>query len=112
MSKLNGDILYLILKELQDNKLTLYSYLTVNKTWCETIIPILWRDPWKYLKNEKKHLLLSVIISHLSDESRNNLSFHLKFLTKKPLFNYITFCKHLNLIKLNEMVNIYYNEPE
>ena len=54
MSKLNSrdSILYLIFKELQDEK-TLFSYLRVNKTWCETIIPILWKDPWKYLKGKK-----------------------------------------------------------
>ena len=71
MSKLNSDVLYLIFKELQDDKKTFLSCLTVNKIWCETIIPILWRNPWKYLKGKK--LLLNVIISCLSDESRNNL---------------------------------------
>src|SRR6266542_543601 len=110
----NRDILYLTLKELQNDKKALFSCLTVNKTWCEIIIPILWRDPWKYLKEKK--LLLNVIISHLSDESRNNLksqgvNFPI-YPYQRPLFNYISFCKHLNLNILNEMINIVYDNDK
>src|SRR6266516_1455151 len=108
MSKLNGDVLYLIFEELQDDKETLYSCISINKTWCETIIPILWRNPWKYyLKGKKKKSLLNVIISHLQDELKKNLKKSLKnkkidFFTnsyqRSLLFDYISFCKHLNLI--------------
>src|SRR5437016_4280899 len=111
MSKLNRDILYLMFKELQDDKKTLFSCLTVNKTWCETIVPIIWRDPWKYLKG-KKLLLFNIIISHLSDESKNNLKTKgVNSLTKfyqRPLFNYISFCKHLNLNNLNDTIDYLY----
>ena len=72
MSRLNQDVLYFIIEELKDDKQTLFSCILVNKTWCETIIPILWRDPWKSLKKEKEKSLLNVIISHLLDESRKN----------------------------------------
>ncbi|RIA92269.1 hypothetical protein C1645_874901 [Glomus cerebriforme] len=107
MSKLNSDILYLIFKELQNDKNTLYSCLSVNKTWCEIIIPILWKNPWKYLKEGNEILLLDVIISHLSDESKNNLGQHFNFLInsyQKPLFNYIRFCKHLNIKAINWII--------
>src|SRR5581483_7431120 len=97
MSKLNNDILYLITKELQNDNKTLYSCLTVNKSWCEIIIPILWKDPWKAVKYKKK-LLLNIIISHLPKESKNNLRsqriYPWKILYQRPLFNYISFCKH------------------
>ncbi|RIA99782.1 hypothetical protein C1645_811153 [Glomus cerebriforme] len=131
MSKLNGDILYLIFKHFQDNIPTLYSCLLVNKTWCGIIIPILWKNPWKILKFGKEESLLNVIISHLSDEVRNNLIQNIDFLInsyQRPLFNYISFCKHLDfeiieriipysededyeipLIK-NELVNLFINE--
>src|ERR1051325_12234272 len=72
MSKLNRDVLYLILEELLCDHNTLYPY-SVNKTWCEIIIPILWKNPWKHLKKGKEELLLKVILSHLSDESKNGL---------------------------------------
>ncbi|CAG8610245.1 19368_t:CDS:2 [Rhizophagus irregularis] len=113
MFYLNEDVLYLVLKELEDDRKTLYLCLTVNKTWCEIIIPILWKNPWKYLKGnqqKKKLLFINIIISHLSDASRNNLkSLKVDILTNsytKPLFNYVSFCKYLNLRNLNEMFNI------
>ena len=110
MFKLNRDVLYLIFKKLQNDKKTLFSCLTVNKTWCEIIIPILWRDPWKCLEGKESLVLLKVIISHLSDESRDNLKGQgVDFLInpyQRPLFDYISFCRHLNLNNLNEMFNV------
>src|SRR6266498_1962212 len=65
-----------------------------------------------YLKNKKKRLLLKVIISHFSDELKKNLKKHIQnkkndFLTnsyQRPLFDYISFCKHLNLIRIQEII--------
>ncbi|PKC62179.1 hypothetical protein RhiirA1_465498 [Rhizophagus irregularis] len=108
MSELNKDILYLIFEELQDDIKTLYSSLSVNKTWCELIVPILWRNPWKFLTNRSEILLFNVIISHLSDESKNNLMIQdndlFKILLQKPLFNYISFCRHLNLNSIDLII--------
>ncbi|GBB88545.1 hypothetical protein RclHR1_15090004 [Rhizophagus clarus] len=118
MLKLNVDILYLIFKELQYNKNAFLSCLIVNKTWCKMIVPILWKDPWKYMNKEvywkhlkstkSKELLFNVIISHLLEESRNNLKNQgVNILTnvyQRPLFNYISFCKHLNLRILDEII--------
>jgi hypothetical protein len=107
MSNLNRDVLYLIFEQLHDDKKTLFSCLLVNKTWCETTIPILWRNPWKSLKNENETLLLNVIISHLSNVSRNKIGKH-KLLTnsyQKPLFDYISYCRHLNLDEIRKIIN-------
>jgi hypothetical protein len=98
----------LIFKELQHDIKTLFTCLTVNKTWCETIIPILWKNPWKSSLKEKNSLC-NVIISHLSDESRKNLkSQGVDFLTnhyQRPLFNYVNFCRQLNLNNLNKIIS-------
>ncbi|PKY27432.1 hypothetical protein RhiirB3_443147 [Rhizophagus irregularis] len=120
MSKLNRDILYLIFEELQDDIRTLYSSLLVNKTWCEIIVPILWKNPWKYLTDKNDYLLVDVINSHLSEESKNNLIIHgINFFTtfsQKPLFNYFSFCKHLNLSSIDKIINstfkFYYSYSE
>ncbi|GBC03278.1 hypothetical protein RclHR1_05050003 [Rhizophagus clarus] len=109
MSKLNRDVLYSIFEKLKDDKKALYSCLTVNRTWCKIIIPIFWKDPWKQLYTReamKLSSLFDVIISHLSDESRKNISG--KFLKnyKKPLFDYISFCKNLNLSELKRIMNV------
>src|SRR3954465_6171663 len=117
MSKLNRDILYLIVEELQHDKNTLSSCLLVNKFWCEIIIPILWQNPWKYLKKGGEKLLLIVILSHLSDklkEKLKNKGIHfLRNSYKRPLFDYINFCKHLNLNEINSIIiNSIYRESK
>ncbi|GBB93433.1 hypothetical protein RclHR1_02170014 [Rhizophagus clarus] len=107
MLEVNEDILYLIFEELKDDGNTLFSCLLVNKNWFYVIIPILWKNPWKYLK--KNLVLLKVIISHLSEESRNNIEKqNILVLTtsyKKPLFKYLSFCKHLNFETIFNMMN-------
>ncbi|PKK63942.1 hypothetical protein RhiirC2_869524 [Rhizophagus irregularis] len=109
MSKLNGDVLYLILNELRDDKRALHSCLSVNKFWCEIIVPILWKNPWKHLKNgERKNmkLLLDVIILHLSKNSRDDLTQHYNINPyKRPLFDYVSFCRHLNFTLIKIMIN-------
>jgi hypothetical protein len=109
MFKLNRDILYLIFKELQDDKKTLFSCLMINKTWCEMVIPLLWKNPWIYhpagvLDTE----LYGVIISHLSEDSKNKLE--IQGVVERPLVNYINYCKHLNLRCLNNVINTFYEE--
>ncbi|RIA91438.1 hypothetical protein C1645_875422 [Glomus cerebriforme] len=131
MSMLNKDVLLLILEELQYDSKSLYSCLLVNRTWCETAVPILWKNPhWKlkenggdiqYLeekslniqclkeKREKREILqFNVIISHLSNETKENLrnqGINLSTEIQKPLFNYISFCKHLVISKLEEGIS-------
>ncbi|PKY61284.1 hypothetical protein RhiirA4_550909 [Rhizophagus irregularis] len=109
MSVLNRDVLYLIIKELQNDKKALVSCLLVNKMFCETTVPILWENPWKFLTllEKYKKMLLKVIISHLSDESRNNLNKQNLLINsyQRPLFNYIGFCKHLNFDIIQKVIN-------
>lgn len=109
MTILNRDVFYLIIEELRNDKKTLISCLSVNKTFCEITVPILWKNPWKFLKLEKKYkkLLLNVIISHFSDETKNYLRQcdSLIYLYERPLFNYISFCKHLNFEVIRFMIN-------
>ncbi|GBB98584.1 hypothetical protein RclHR1_03270007 [Rhizophagus clarus] len=120
MFRLNRDVLYLIFQEFKDDNRTLYSCLTVNKTWCEIIIPILWKDPWKYLKENYEHrrkkLLLNVITSQLSDELKNNSTNQgINFMTnssQKPFFDYIGLCRHLNLEEIHRIINSVYEQSK
>ena len=114
MSKLNKDVVFLILKELQNDRGTLHSCLFVNKAWCEIIVPMLWKNPWKYLTantNIKvKISLLNVIVSHLLNETKEILKKNLKSqdivlsAQQRPLFNYISFCRYLKLHNLDEII--------
>ncbi|CAB4412253.1 unnamed protein product [Rhizophagus irregularis] len=113
MSKLNRDVFYMIFEELQYDKKSLYSCLLANKIFCEIIIPILWKNPWDQLKPENEKLLLNVIFSHLSNESKNEFKNQgINFFTtldQKPLFDYISFCKHLNLNVIFKIIDNAYN---
>ncbi|CAB4439491.1 unnamed protein product [Rhizophagus irregularis] len=114
MPNLNGDILYLIFKELELNEV-FHSCSLVNKTWCRIIIPTLWKEPWKYIKRRKEKSFLSVIISHLSDKTRNDLiqkidSDILKKSYKKPSLNYISYCRNLNLIEIERIINVLFEK--
>src|SRR5436190_10897551 len=105
MSKLNYDIILLILEKLQNVK-HLYSCLMVNKTWCEATVPMLWENPCP-ADNTKMIKLAKVIFLHLSEESREILkSKEINLFTEtsqRPLFNYISFWKYLNLHSLEKM---------
>jgi hypothetical protein len=71
MTKLNENILFLIFEELKDDNNTLYSCLSTNRTLCKIAVPILWKNPWKFLKYTGWKQILYIIILHLSNESKN-----------------------------------------
>src|ERR1700743_1707586 len=106
MSQLNKDILFLIFEELHDDSKSLFSCLMVNRTWCETVIPILWRNPWCYAINYKnKNYLFMIIASYLSDDIKEFLTrqgIQLPPVLFQPLlFDYLSFCRSINVNTLN-----------
>jgi hypothetical protein len=109
MTKLTHDCLYIIFEELEDDNNTLYSCLLMNRTVCETVIPILWRNPWKFChKTLKLKILYNTIISLLPLDSKlllinNDINIFNTF-SPKPLFNYIKFLKTLNAFDINKMI--------
>src|SRR6266536_5673574 len=109
MLYVNKDVLLLILEELQDDNKSLYSCLLVNRAWCETTVSILWKIPGRiHLTGEAESKLFNVILLHLSEESRDNLRNQgIDLFTETyqpPLFNYISFWRHLNLQLLKSMI--------
>jgi hypothetical protein len=106
MANFNKDIILLILNELQLDKNSLYSCLLINKFWCETTIPILWKNPWKDLPREKEKSQSKVIVSHLSNEVRENLKRKHDIILPEAMklsFNYISFCRYLELYRLDRI---------
>ena len=74
-------------------------------------MPILWRNPGQTLLTKKAGcLLFDVTLLHLSEESRdilknqgyNNL---ITETYQRPLFNYINFCKYLDLLIIERMIS-------
>ncbi|RIA82595.1 hypothetical protein C1645_880975 [Glomus cerebriforme] len=111
MSQLNKDILFLLFEELQDDSKSLFSCLLVNKLWCETVIPILWRNPWCYNINYKNKSYLFGIIAYYLPVSnkefliRQGINFP-PILYQYPLFNYLSFCRSININIIDSIIPI------
>src|ERR1051325_8569937 len=111
MNKLNHDCLTLIFEVLYSDKISLYSCLLVNRLWCKTAVPILWRNPWEIItkpfsnfeKFEKARIFINTILLHLPEESRILLKNQKidRPRRQNPLLNYI-----LNYIFKNQNIDI------
>src|SRR5688572_20463189 len=99
MLKHNKDVLFLIFEKLQDDSKSLFSCLMVNRIWCETAIPVLWKNPWCYhdIHYRNKISLFTIFISHLPNDAKEfltNKGIQLLPLSYQPLlFDYLSFCK-------------------
>src|SRR3984885_15699191 len=109
MSKLNKDILFLIFEELQDDSDTLFSCLMVNRLWCETVIPVLWRNPWRYdIKDYNKSSLYYIITFYLTDDIKEFLTgqgIQLPPISHESLlFDYLSLCRSINMNVINGII--------
>ncbi|GBB84500.1 hypothetical protein RclHR1_11060005 [Rhizophagus clarus] len=100
MSKLPDDCLNEIFECLDDDKVTLYSCLLVNRLWCQVSVRILWRNIGTSNFN--------TLIECLSKESKkilNDNGIRISTPTSKfPTFNYVTFCKTLSVNEISYKV--------
>src|SRR6266498_4677814 len=108
MSKLNKDILFLLFEELQDDSNSLFSCLLVNRLWCETVIPILWRNPWCYedvIDYQSKSSLYYIITFSLPDDIKGFLTNRgIRISYQSPLFDYLSFCKSINVYVIRNII--------
>jgi hypothetical protein len=109
MSKLNKDILFSIFEELQEDSEFLFSCLMVDKLWCETAVPILWNNPWRYdINYYNKNYLFATIAFYLSDDIKEFLTrqgIQLPSISHKSLlFDYLSFCRSINIDVLNNII--------
>src|SRR5277367_70683 len=96
MTKLNKDILFLLFEELQNDSNSLFSCLMVNRLWCETVIPILWKNPWRY--NSNNSYLFATIAFYLPDDIKEFLTRPLPQISHQSLlFDYLSFCRSINI---------------
>src|ERR1051325_1958776 len=112
MSILNKDVLFLLFEELQFDSKSLFSCLMVNRIWCETVIPILWRNPWRFnnIRYHNKISLYNTITSYLADDIKEFLIKQgIKLLPtsqKSPLFDYLSFCRSIDVSIMNYIISI------
>ncbi|GBC32222.1 hypothetical protein GLOIN_2v1764020 [Rhizophagus irregularis DAOM 181602=DAOM 197198] len=84
----------------------------VNRLWCETVIPILWRNPWSYndINYDNKSYLFAIIASYLPNDIK-------EFLTRRGiqlplvscqtlLFDYMSFCSSINVNNISDITFI------
>ncbi|RGB43868.1 hypothetical protein C1646_679807 [Rhizophagus diaphanus] len=106
MSKLNKDILFLIFNELQNDSRDLFSCLMVNKYWCETVIPILWKNPWRFNIDYHKSSLYSIVVSYLPDNMKGFLAKEGIHISDKSLaIDYLSFCKSINMNVIDDIIS-------
>ncbi|RIA94278.1 hypothetical protein C1645_873543 [Glomus cerebriforme] len=109
MSQIIKDILFLLFEKFQSDSKTLFSCLLVNRLWCETGIPILWRNPWRYDINYKmKSYLFAIIASYLPIDIKEFLiSQGINFpQISSLLFNYLSFCRSIDVNIINSIIPI------
>ncbi|GBB88125.1 hypothetical protein RclHR1_14640007 [Rhizophagus clarus] len=112
MSILVKDILFLIFEELQDDSKSLFSCLLVNKHWCETVIPILWRNPWCYsdINYSNKNSLFIIISCYLFDDIKEFITSQRiqlpSVINKSFFFDYLSFCRSINVNTIDNIISI------
>src|ERR1043166_9631149 len=115
-SQLPADCLNEIFEYLDDDILSLHSFLLVNRVWCQAAVRILWRDVWgfKYTVPIRYHLnissrILSTLVACLPKDSKEILFKNEIFIStptsKPPLFNYAAYCQVFSICEISQMVD-------
>ncbi|CAB4416120.1 unnamed protein product [Rhizophagus irregularis] len=110
MSKLPFECVNEIFEYLDEDKITLYSCLLVNRFWCESAVRILWRNIWnfRYSRTHAPFAIISTLINCLPDESKDFLNKNeitiSPPISKPPLFNYASFIKVLSFSELDSII--------
>ncbi|CAB4477699.1 unnamed protein product [Rhizophagus irregularis] len=84
----------------------------VNRLWCETVVPVLWRNPWSYngINYNNKSYLFFIIICYLFDDIKELITeqgIQLPSSSKKSLlFDYLSFCRSINAKTINNIISI------
>ncbi|GBC41985.2 hypothetical protein GLOIN_2v1655883 [Rhizophagus irregularis DAOM 181602=DAOM 197198] len=109
-SRLPADCLRVIFEFLQDHTKSLHSFLLVNRLWCETTVPILWRNTKNWLLSDKStQTLFTTLLSCLPEDSKKLLSDNGIIIpppTAQPLlFEYAAFCRRLSYNDINYVID-------
>jgi hypothetical protein len=94
----------IIMNLLKDDIITLYSCILVNRSFCRIFIPVLWRNPFKFVKEDNKLIkIINTLIHCLNPSIKNDLvNKDLMILEDIPITSQIYF-KYHTLIKEFEL---------
>ncbi|CAJ0888285.1 17574_t:CDS:2 [Entrophospora sp. SA101] len=124
--KLTGDCLRIVLKELEEDKDTLYSCLLVNKLWCELTVEVLWSQPFRITRSSPSSKLIEIYMRFLSaeqiqkikqetgtllinEEEYNDDYDYFGATVFLPMFDYPIFLKNLSYLDLYISVSKWFN---
>ncbi|RGB39443.1 hypothetical protein C1646_754494 [Rhizophagus diaphanus] len=106
-----------IIQYLLDDTPTLLSCILVNRLWCNTTIPLLWKDPFS-MKHPKNFHFIEIYLQKLNEKDKaqlNEYGINNNLFPSNTLFNYSNFIKCLNTqnicftivnwIKINKLFN-------
>ncbi|RIA86687.1 hypothetical protein C1645_828914 [Glomus cerebriforme] len=118
-SILISECLVPIFKYLEDDPVSLFPCILVNRYWCRTAIPILWSNPFSLTKFDSRYgsrrmfSLINTFISTLPQESKNLLISHeIKIPEITNLtFNYQTFLRVIDMLCIDLAVKDWFAHP-
>ncbi|CAG8465056.1 9482_t:CDS:1 [Acaulospora morrowiae] len=105
MSDIPINCLEEIFKYLEDDRYSFYSFLLVNRNWCNAAVPIIWREHWSP-PNAK---IIETYLACLPEQDRDVLLDQGVDLpdAPEPLFNYPRYLKILDCAWLEESIYAY-----
>ncbi|CAB4396423.1 unnamed protein product [Rhizophagus irregularis] len=97
----------------KENPKTLFKCSLVSKSWCNIVIPFLWKNPFRFCYSTSQHKIIKVYLQFLSKEflkehDLNDLKeiFQINNL-KPPTYNYLSFLQELIYITLyDSLINL------
>jgi hypothetical protein len=115
--RLPADCLREIFENLSQEKKSLRTFLLVNRLWCETVVPILWRDPFKLKRTYNCDpgfwsTITRTLLSCLSEESIMLLKHNginppmvsLEDSVEHPLFDYVGYIQNISCQDIYEII--------
>ncbi|PKC08677.1 hypothetical protein RhiirA5_416613 [Rhizophagus irregularis] len=100
LPNLNPDILLEIVRELKDNRGSLFNFLFVNKFFCEVAVSVLWRNPFRYKVNS--YSIIQTYIKLFNEEERDEID---EFYNEQEKPLHFQYGKYLKVFKLEEIKN-------
>src|SRR5436305_12541489 len=94
---------YIILKNLQNDRKSLHSWILLNRSWCRNAMPFLWAKPFSMSPSKRNHQLIQTYVACLEDVDKSFIDdkgLSLPIL-QRPLFDYASF---LTEIKFNQII--------
>lgn len=100
---LTTDCLHLIFKDFEEDRYTLHSCLLVNRLWCETVVSLLWSQPFRLTRRTPSSRLIQTYINCLDPQVLTDDEKDILEITDNripPTFDYPSFLRQISYLDL------------